>query len=108
MDSRIEHLFGHDGWMAGGAYGRESEHGRTIGSRLGWDRPQLEPPRSPAAGAPRHCWVIELDGETSPLPGLLLSWERTDRGWAGVVVVAVPGTLGTLLRLPASNLRPVD
>lgn len=58
-------------------------------------------------GVPAHCWV-RLPVEPEPLPGLPLRWDRAEgTGWTGLVVVAVPGTLGTLLQLPADCLRPV-
>ncbi|GAB3992746.1 hypothetical protein GCM10028771_16240 [Nocardioides marmoraquaticus] len=64
------------GDVAGG-YG-EGEHG-TLAERVA-RRPSTPSPR-PAVGASpaRHCLV-------EGLPGLLVEWIRTDRGWEGRVV----------------------
>ena len=34
-----------------------------------------------------HVWVkLDLDGPRAPLPGLVLDWRRTERGWEAWVV----------------------
>lgn len=70
-----------------GGYG-EGEHG-TLAERVA--RTGAPRPPRPAVGASpaRHCLV-------EGLPGLLVEWLRTDRGWEGRVVTVewLPGPSG--------------
>lgn len=63
-----------------------------------------------------HVWVkLDLDGPRSPLPGLVLDWRRTDRGWeAWVVTVETYSTgagHGSMVRQgwrSVAHLRPAS
>jgi hypothetical protein len=70
-------------------------------------------------GAPArvfHVWVkLDLDGPRAPLPGLVLDWRRTARGWeAWVVTVETYSTgsgRGSMVRQgwrPVAFLRPAE
>lgn len=60
-----------------GGYG-EGHHG-TLAERVARSAPKPTPRPAVGASPARHCLV---DG----LPGLLVEWIRTDRGWEGRVV----------------------
>ena len=61
-----------------------------------------------------HVWVkLDLDGPRAPLPGLVLDWRHTGRGWEAWVVTAETYSTGTgeapMVRQgwrPAVYLRP--
>ena len=43
-----------------------------------------------------HVWVkLDLDGPRAPLPGLVLDWRRTPRGWEAWVVTVESYSTGT-------------
>ena len=43
-----------------------------------------------------HVWVkLDLDGPRPPLPGLVLDWRRTERGWEAWVVTVETYSTGT-------------
>lgn len=52
------------------------------------------PPDAPARVF--HVWVkLDLDGPRAPLPGLVLDWRRTPRGWEAWVVTVETYSTGT-------------
>jgi hypothetical protein len=43
-----------------------------------------------------HVWVkLDLDGPRAPLPGLVLDWRRTPKGWEAWVVTVETYSTGT-------------
>jgi hypothetical protein len=61
-----------------------------------------------------HVWVkLDLDGPRAPLPGLVLDWRQTSRGWEAWVVTVESYSTGTgqasMVRQgwrPVTSLRP--
>ena len=63
-----------------------------------------------AAGAARHCWVVDPDGWPGTWPGLLHSWQRGPAGWTGLVTfAAIHHEQQVIVQtdLPADRLRPL-
>lgn len=63
-----------------------------------------------------HVWVkLDLDGPRAPLPGLVLDWRRTTKGWEAWVVTVETYSTGTghssMVRQgwrPVAYLRPAE
>lgn len=57
-----------------------------------------------------HVWVkLDLDGPRAPLPGLVLDWRRTGRGWEAWVVTVETYSTGTgEASMVRQGWRPVD
>lgn len=55
----------------------------------------------------RHCWVLGVEPEPGPWPGLVAEWRRAADGWQARVVYA-PGRTPTTVEewVPAARLRP--
>jgi hypothetical protein len=76
----------------------------------------MQAPRlpDPPSGRVCHVWVkLDLDGPRAPLPGLVLDWRRTARGWEAWVVTVETYSTGvgeaTMVRQgwrPVAYLRP--
>ena len=53
----------------------------------------------PSAGTPArvfHVWVkLDLDGPRAPLPGLVLDWRQTAKGWEAWVVTVESYSTGS-------------
>jgi hypothetical protein len=59
---------------------------------------RVQAPRlpDPPSGRVFHVWVkLDLDGPRAPLPGLVLDWRRTGRGWEAWVVTVETYSTGT-------------
>ena len=57
----------------------------------------------------RHCWVAGPGDGSGPWPGLVVEWQRDDRGWRARVVYLVgePDTATTVETwVDAAHLRP--
>jgi hypothetical protein len=66
----------------------------------------------PSAGTPArvfHVWVkLDLDGPRAPLPGLVLDWRQTPKGWeAWVVTVESYSTGSGQASMVRQGWRPV-
>jgi hypothetical protein len=93
-----------DGAMAGGMSKRGDFGPMADLVRRGLDSPT--PPSAPTGI--KHCWVTDRHGR---LPGLLLEWQRRERGFYGRVLHAVIDEWGEWILveewMPAELLEPV-
>lgn len=56
----------------------------------------------------RHVWAQTDPAEPGWVPGLLLRWTWSARGWWAVVVVATDQGEGHLVTIPSDQIRPVE
>lgn len=106
--------------MAGGAYPRGGRgvplgargRGGAVGPDLSrpWESTNRASATQPPAVLPRvrHVWT-QPDPDTAQwVPGLLLRWTWSARGWWAVVVIATEQGEGHLVTIPSDQVRPVE
>jgi hypothetical protein len=61
----------------------------------------------PPPAARRHCWVNGSDDAPGPHAGLVIGWQRTERGWMAQVAYVIEDDAAMVVQwLPADLLTP--